>query len=181
MAWSRTCRSSPARSRASRAPRWCARRRAASGESEALADAEEDDVAVAVVVGRHAVPREPADPAVREVVAEGGAEDHERAPALRVLRVDREIAAAADAEREAVAVERRLEPCLHEDAVAAREPHVALVEPADRVAHDGTVGMAVFEARGACELGVEGVDDRVPADQRDLMVLARYRARDLVG
>src|SRR5438445_4347335 len=89
--------------------------------SKTVARSEQDDVAVAVVVGRDAVPGDAAEPAAAEVIAEGAAEDSLGVAPARVVMVDREIAAIAQPQREAVLVQARLEPRLRDDAVTADE------------------------------------------------------------
>jgi len=73
---------------------------------ESETDSREEDVAVAVVVGRDAVPGEAADPAVGEVVAEGGAEHDERAAAARLATPPQPCALAKRSRFSAIAVSK---------------------------------------------------------------------------
>src|SRR5438270_9111959 len=127
------------------------------------------------------MPRDAADHAVGEVVAEGRAEDDERAAAPRAVGIDREVAARADAEREAIAVEARFQPSLGHDAVAARKPRIALVEPADRCAHDRPECVPVLGARRARALRLEAVDYGAAAHEHELVAPHRDLTRDRVA
>src|ERR1051325_6318763 len=148
--------------------------------SEPVADAEEQDIGVAVVVRQDPAPREASGPVAPDPVARGHREDApgEGIGAALALLVHGDVHAEAGAEREPVAEKARLVPTLRHDAVAPDEVRVALVEPRDRAPERGTEGVPVLDARGdrVVVLGAQAVDDGRAGEQRQLVALRR-RAR----
>src|ERR1044071_6137213 len=148
--------------------------------SEPVADAEEQDIGVAVVVRQDPAPREASGPVAPDPVARGHREDArgEGIVVSLALLVHGDVHAEAGAEREPVAEKARLVPTLRHDAVAPDEVRVALVEPGDRAPERGTEGVPVLDARGdrVVVLGAQAVDDGRAGEQRQLVALRR-RAR----
>src|ERR1043166_6913382 len=171
--------------------------------SEPVADAEEQDIGVAVVVRQDPAPREASGPVAPDPVARGHREDArgEGIVVSLALLVHGDVHAEAGAEREPVAEKARLVPTLRHDAVAPdegcggpREPthppprhdaeapdevRVALVEPRDRAPERGTEGVPVLDARGdrVVVLGAQAVDDGRAGEQRQLVALRRRAPR----
>src|ERR1041384_151370 len=145
--------------------------------SEPVADAEEQDIGVAVVVRQDPAPREASGPVAPDPVARGHREDArgEGIVVSLALLVHGDVHAEAGAEREPVAEKARLVPTLRHDAVAPDEVRVALVEPRDRAPERGTEGVPVLDARGdrVVVLGAQAVDDGRAGEQRPLAALRR--------